>query len=184
VPPPAEPARRKAPAAGPGPDVRERALALLRDERFAEALAVVEAGRPDRAQPGDLLLHGILLAQAGRLEEAEILARRLLDADGLYADAHQLLAVCLEGGAAVDVAIGHYRLAAYLDPAFAMPRLRLGLLLRRRGDHREAATELERALHLLRAEPDIRILLFGGGFGRISLTALCRAELDAGGVRR
>ena len=40
------------------------------------------------------------------------LCRRLLDADGLYADAHHLLGVCLEGGAAVDVAIGHYRLAA------------------------------------------------------------------------
>jgi chemotaxis protein methyltransferase CheR len=182
---PAEPpARRNVPAAHPGPAMRERALALLRDERFVQALAVVEAELPDRPQPGDLLLQGVLLVQAGRVEEAEILCRRLLDADGLYADAHQLLAVCLEGGAAVDVAIGHYRLAAYLDPAFAMPRLRLGLLLRRRGDHREAGVELERALHLLRAERAERITLFGGGFGRITLTALCRSELDACGARR
>jgi chemotaxis protein methyltransferase CheR len=145
---------------------------------------VVEAELPDHPQPGDLLLHGVLLAQAGRLDEAEIRCRRLLDTDGLYADAHQLLAVCLEDGAAVDVAIGHYRLAAYLDPAFAMPRLRLGLLLRRRGDHREAGAELERALRLLREERDERITLFGGGFGRIPLTALCRSELDACRVRR
>jgi chemotaxis protein methyltransferase CheR len=177
-------ARRKIPVAQAGPDMHERALALLRDERFAEALTVVEAELPDRPQPGDLLLHGVLLAQAGRLAEAEIGCRRLLDADGLYADAHQLLAVCLEDGAAVDVAIGHYRLAAYLDPAFAMPRLRLGLLLRRRGDHREAGAELERALRLLREERDERITLFGGGFGRIPLTALCRSELDACRVRR
>jgi chemotaxis protein methyltransferase CheR len=178
------PVRRKVPPAHPEPDAQDQALALLRNERFAEALAVLEASPPARPQPADLLLHGVLLAQAGRLEDAEILSRRLLDADGLYADAHQLLAVCLEDGAAVDVAIGHYRLAAYLDPAFAMPRLRLGLLLRRRGDHAGAGAELDRALHLLRGERDERIALFGGGFGRIALTALCRAELDACGVRR
>ena len=135
------------------------------EERFAEALAEVERAAP--AQPRDLLLRGVLLAQAGRLDEAEMVVRGLLDADGLYADAHHLLGVCLEGGAAVDVAIEHYRLAAYLDPAFAMPRLRLGLLARRRGDDRAAAAELDRALDLLREEREDRILLFGGGFGRI-----------------
>jgi chemotaxis protein methyltransferase CheR len=197
------PVRRRVPPAPPGPDLHERTLALARDERFADALALVEAGLdlsdPDRSdldpstldldpgarpQPRDLLLHAVLLAQAGRIEDAEIVCRRLLDVDGLYADAHHLLGVCLEGGAAVDVAIGHYRLAAHLDPAFAMPRLRLGLMARRRGDDRAAGPELDRALHLLRDERDERIVLFGGGFGRIALTALCRAELDAGGVRR
>jgi chemotaxis protein methyltransferase CheR len=165
-------------------DVYEAALALVRDERFAEALALVEAEPPAGPQPRDLLLHGVLLALAGRLDEAEMVCRRLLDADGLDADAHHLLGVCLEGGASVDVAIGHYRLAAYLDPAFAMPRLRLGLLARRRGDDRSACVELDQALHLLRAEREARIVLFGGGFGRIALTALCRAELDACGAPR
>jgi chemotaxis protein methyltransferase CheR len=159
-------------------------LALIHEERFAEALAVVERVIADRPHPRELLLHGVLLAHAGRLDDAEMVVRRLLDQDGLDADAHHLLGVCLEGGAAVDVAIGHYRLAAYLDPTFAMPRLRLGLLARRRGDHRAAGTELDRALHLLREERDDRIVLFGGGFGRIALTALCRSELDACGVRR
>jgi chemotaxis protein methyltransferase CheR len=159
----------------------------VHEERYAGALAEVERLAADRAEPvepRELLLHGVLLAQAGRLDEAEVLVRRLLDTDSRYADAHHLLGVCLEGGAAVDVAIGHYRLAAYLDPAFAMPRLRLGLLARRRGEDRTAAVELERALHLLRDERDDRIVLFGGGFGRITLTALCRAELDASGARR
>lgn len=82
------------------------------------------------------------------------------------------------------MAIGHYRLAAYLDVTFAMPRLRLGLLARRRGDHRLAVPELDRALHLLREERDERILLFGGGFGRAALGMLCRAELDAIDVHR
>jgi chemotaxis protein methyltransferase CheR len=125
----------------------------------------------------------VLLAQAGRIDDAEIACRRLLDVDGLYPDAHHLLGVCLEGGATVDVAIGHYRLAAHLDPAFAMPRLRLGLLCRRRGDDRAASDELERALPLLRDEREERIVFFGGGFGRTSLTALCRTERDACGVR-
>jgi chemotaxis protein methyltransferase CheR len=159
-------------------------VALLRDERFTEALAVVEAGLPDRPEPRDLLLHGVLLAQTGRIDDAEMVARGMLDVDGLYADAHYLLGVCLEGGAAVEVAIGHYRLAAYLDPEFAMPKLRLGLLARRRGDPHTASTELDRALPLLTSEREERIVQFGGGFGRISLVALCRAELDATGAAR
>ena len=160
----------------------EGILTLIHQERFAEALA--ESERIDRADPRALLVHGVLLAQAGRLSDAEMEVRALLDANGLDADAHHLLGVCLEGGAAVDVAIGHYRLAAYLDPGFAMPRLRLGLLARRRGDHRTAAAELDRALHLLRDERDDRIVLFGGGFGRIALTTLCRTELGAAGALR
>jgi chemotaxis protein methyltransferase CheR len=175
-------APRRAPGVDSGPDPHERVLALLRDERFAEALVVAENGLGD--EPRDLLLHAVLLAQAGRIDDAEIACRRLLDVDGLSADAHHLLGVCLEGGAAVDVAIGHYRLAAHLDPAFAMPRLRLGLLSRRRGDGRAAADELAPALDLLAGERDERIVLFGGGFGRASLTALCRAERDACGVSR
>jgi chemotaxis protein methyltransferase CheR len=165
-------------------DVHERAMRLLLDERFTEALRLIEAQPGGSPAPRDLLLQGVLLAHTGRLDDAEMLCRRLLDVDGLYADAHHQLAVCLEGGAAVDVAIGHYRLAAYLDPDFAMPRLRLGLLARRRGENRIAGPELERALALLRQERDERIALFGGGFGRIALTALCRAELDACGAYR
>jgi chemotaxis protein methyltransferase CheR len=163
---------------------RDRAMSLLLAERFTEALAIVEATMPARPEPDDLLLHGVLLAQAGRFDAAEMVCRRLLDIDGLHADGHHLLGVCLEGGAAVDVAVGHYRLAAHVDPAFAMPRLRLGLLARRRGDDRTAGAELERALKLLRHERDERVALFGGGFGRIALSALCRAELDAVGVSR
>lgn len=168
----------------PEPDLHDRALRLLRDERFADALELIESGPVDLSRPRDLLLHGALLAHTGRLDAAEMVCRQLLDIDGLYADAHHQLGVCLEGGAAVDVAIGHYRLAAYLDPDFAMPRLRLGLLARRRGEHRVAGTELGRALALLRHEREDRIVLFGGGFGRVALTTICRAELDACEVRR
>jgi chemotaxis protein methyltransferase CheR len=185
--PSSRPARRPepAPAASPAtPGPPDRIRELLHAERFADALALAEQTLDDRPARSDLLLYGVLLAHAGRLDDAEMAARRLLDADGLDADAHHLLGVCLEGGAAVDVAIGHYRLAAYLDPAFAMPRLRLGLLARRRGDDRTAVGDLDRALHLLRAEREDRLTMFGGGFGRIALSTLCRSERDACGSRR
>jgi chemotaxis protein methyltransferase CheR len=172
VPPPPSP-----PVAVPDDDYYGRAMALLHDENFAEALRVV-AERPS-ARPRDRLLHGVLLAQAGRFAEATEMTRRLIDDDGLNADAHHLLGLCLEGQNAADEAVGQYRLAAYLDPVFALARLRLGQLARRRGDDRAAARELEPARDLLAAENDERIILFGGGFGRISLTVLCRSELEA-----
>ncbi|HEV7964122.1 MAG TPA: CheR family methyltransferase [Actinoplanes sp.] len=181
--PPERAPRRRIPAPPPGPGPHERAGALLAAERFGEALAVVEAGLVDQPHPRDLLLYGVLLAQAGHLDRAETVCRRLLDADGLYADAHHLLAVCFDGGDPVE-AIGHYRLAAYLDATFALPRLRLGLLARQHGDYRGAGLKLDRALSLLPEEREERIVLFGGGFGRAALTALCRAELDAIRVRR
>ena len=165
-------------------DAYNRAIALLRDERFGDALDLITAGLPGRPRRRDLLLEGVLLAQAGRLTEAMAMARRLIDDNGLYADAHQLLGLCLDDVSDTGEAIAQYRLAAYLDPGFALPRLRLGQLARRRGHDRDAAGELERALELLPHEDEERIALFGGGFGRISLTVLCRSELDGCGVRR
>jgi len=184
------PSQRPAPAPIPAPPVRspadddhDRAMALLRDERFAEALAALTARRAP-TQPRERLLHGVLLVQAGRLDEATETTRRLIDDDGLNPDAHHLLGLCFEGASAPDDAIGQYRLAAFLDPAFAQPRLRLGQLARRRGDDRAGAGELDRALALMAGETEERIILFGGGFGRITLTVLCRSELDACGAWR
>jgi chemotaxis protein methyltransferase CheR len=164
----------------PASDAYRKAVALFGDERFTDALAVL----PDPQPAHERLLRGVLLAQAGRLDDAIDTARRLIDDDGLNPDAHQLLGLCLDAATAVGEAIAQYHLAAYLDPDFALPRLRLGQLARRGGDARTAAGELERALALLPTENDLRITLFGGGFGRIALTTLCRAELDACGVHR
>ncbi|MFI1988825.1 CheR family methyltransferase [Actinoplanes sp. NPDC020271] len=177
-------ARTPAPAPDPRPRVRERppqarrprqdpharALELLGEERFAAALDVVA--------DDDLVLRGVLLAQLGRLEEARDLAHRLIDAGMPHPDAHQLLGLCLEVEDP-ERAQAQYRLAAYLDPGFAMPRLRTGLLARRRGDGRAAADELAVALELLPRETEERITLFGGGFGRLTLSSLCRTELEA-----
>jgi chemotaxis protein methyltransferase CheR len=185
VAPPREPAvappPRRVPAVTPPPPPaagrtdHRRVLGLMRDDRFAEAL--------DAAGSADSLTRGVLLAQLGRVDEARDTANRLLHAGGPQADAHHLLGVCHELDCA-DRAVGQYRLAAYLDPQFAMPRLRMGLLARRRGDDRGAADHLSAALELLTGESDERIVLFGGGFGRLAMTTLCRTELDACGVRR
>ena len=55
-----------------------------------------------------------------------------------------------------------------------MPHLHLGLIARRAGDQVKAARVLERAATLLEREADQRLLLFGGGFQREALIALCR----------
>jgi chemotaxis protein methyltransferase CheR len=186
VPRPAPPPERHRRPARPltDEDAYNRAIGLLQADRFGDALELITTRLPGRSQPRDTLLHGVLLVQTGRLDEAAVVARRLADADGLNADAHLLLGLCLEGGQSVDEAIAQYRVAAFLDPAFALARLRLGQLARRRGEDRPAAADLERALGLLPRERSERIILFGGGFGRMALTMLCRSELDACGAHR
>jgi chemotaxis protein methyltransferase CheR len=62
-----------------------------------------------------------------------------------------------------------------------MPRMHLGLLARRGGDREAARRELGQAVTLLQREDASRLLLFGGGFRREALLALCRAELQSCG---
>jgi chemotaxis protein methyltransferase CheR len=152
------------------------ALDLLRQERFADALANLR-GRPAEAahHPDTLLLEAALLAQSGQLAAAEIACQRLIAIDGLNAGAHYLSALCREHAGDRDGAAEFDRIAAYLDPAFAMPRLHLGFLARRAGDPVAAVRELGHALILLKREETSRILLFGGGFTREALIALCEA---------
>ncbi|MEV6932250.1 protein-glutamate O-methyltransferase CheR [Dactylosporangium sp. NPDC051485] len=167
-----------APVVRPRP--RERVLRLVAEERFGEALQELEAITGAEADRPDMwLVRGCVLAHLGQTGRAAQLCRRLLERDALYADAHQLLADCFEGDDNHAAAQQHHRIAAQLDPRFAMPRMRLGLLARRLGDRRHAELELDRAVQLLREETGERIALFGGGFGRSALIALCRAELAA-----
>jgi chemotaxis protein methyltransferase CheR len=155
-----------------------KAMDLLRQERFDDALAAVAT------EPGPVasLLRAVLLTDLGRLDEAEAQCHRLLDVDGLHAGAHYLLAVTREGAGDASTASAHARTAAYLDPGFAMPRLRLGLLARSRADTATARDEFAAALTLLAGETAERLLLFGGGFTRAALADLCRTELRAMGV--
>ena len=159
-----------------------RTLELLQAERFVEALesfaSLPEAVRADRQSE---LVCAVLLTHAGRLADAETVCEALVAADDRDAGAHYLLALLREQAGELDAAVAEDRIAARLDPAFAMPHLHMGLLARRVGDRRLALRELAAALELLGREDPTRMLLFGGGFGREALVELCRAELRAAG---
>ena len=154
------------------------ALDLLRQERFADAFNFLQGAPPESERDPDLLLlEAILHAHAGRLDAAKDTCQRLLASDEMNAGAHYVFALCGESAGDRAAAADHDRVAAYLDPAFAMPRLHLGLLARRAGDRDAGRRELSQALLLLKREDTSRILLFGGGFSREGLIALCEAEL-------
>jgi chemotaxis protein methyltransferase CheR len=155
-------------------------LECLKQERFTDALELL--GNLPGESPQDrevLLLRAVLLTHSGQLDAAERVCSELLQLDELSAGAHYLLALCREGSGDRCGAAEHDRVATYLDPGFAMPRLHLGLMARRLGDREDAQRELGQALTLLQREDPSRLLLFGGGFGHEALVALCRAELRA-----
>lgn len=154
-------------------------MELLRSERFGEALVLMQALSPkERADPAALLLRGALLTHQGELEPAEATCRELLELDDLNAGAHYLLALCFERRGELSAAVEEDLTAVYLDAGFAMPHLHLGLMARRRRDPDAARRELAQALLLLEREDASRLLLFGGGFSRNALLALCRSELE------
>ena len=177
--------RRQAPpdSARPGWDLRS-ALELLGRERFVDALGLVAALPPEAADDPDvLLLKAALLTHSGRLDQAEEACHRLLGLDPCSAGARYLLALCREGSGQDRWAVEQDRMAIHIDAAFAMPHVHLGLLHRRSGDVHSARQEFALALELLPDEEESRILLFGGGFTREVLIAMCRAEtLSTGAV--
>jgi chemotaxis protein methyltransferase CheR len=160
------------------------ALNLLRQERFAEALHHVrERAGPPRQDIDALLLEAVLLVHCGQIEAADDVVSSLLRFNEHDAAAHYIRALCREQEGAVGRAIDHNRAAANLDPTFAMPRLHLGLLMRRSGDREGARREFAQALELFRREGESRILMFGGGFGRQALIDLCESALRQCGGR-
>jgi chemotaxis protein methyltransferase CheR len=160
------------------------ALELLRKERFAEALSHIHAGsKTTDRNPDVLLLEATLLAHSGQLAAADEVASRLLLIDEWNAGAHYVLALGREHAGLSDRAAEHHRAAIRCDPSFAMSRLHLGLLARRAGDRDAARHEFAQALILFEREDASRLLLFGGGFSREALMALCQSALkECGGM--
>jgi chemotaxis protein methyltransferase CheR len=158
------------------------ALELLGKERFAEAMELLQAlPAESKADLDTQLLLAVLLTNGADLPEAERVCRRVLMLDELNAGAHYLMALCREQAGDSDGAMEHDQAASYLDSAFAMPHLHLGLVAKRSADVRTARRELGHALPLLAREDASRILLFGGGFTRTALVEFCQAELSACG---
>jgi len=152
---------------------------LVGQERFAEALRAIDAlPQETTADPDATLLEAVILAHKGELGPAEEACRRLLLTDGLRPGAHYVMAVCQERRGDLLSAAEHDQTAIYLDPAFSMPRLHLGLVAKRLGDLTTARRELREALTLLAREDASRILLFGGGFSREALVRFCQAQYD------
>jgi len=162
-------------------DVRD-VVALIERERFDDARELLCALPEARARdPEVLLLHAVLHSHGGDLAAAERACTELLALDRTNAGAHYLMALCRESAGDHRGAVTQDRIAAHLDPGFAMPRLHLGLLARRAGERDEARHQLRQALLLIEQEDSARLLLFGGGFSRGALRTLCRAELAACG---
>jgi chemotaxis protein methyltransferase CheR len=151
---------------------------LVRLECFPKALERLREWSHGVSQdPEIVLLEATLLTNIGLLADAEHACRRLLELDDLNAGAHYILALCRENAGNLTEAAEHDRAAAYLDPTFAMPRLHLGLLRRRAGNRADAQRELAQASTLLKRENAARLLLFGGGFNREALLAMCDSTL-------
>ncbi|HLX63899.1 MAG TPA: CheR family methyltransferase [Planctomycetota bacterium] len=165
------------PRANIGPETNI-ALELLRAERYADAIDVLNKLPAHSQADADVqLLRAVLLTHAGKLADAQHVCDQLLAKDELNAGAHYLAALCREHAGDASGAKEHNQAAAYLNGAFAMPHLHLGLLARRAHDAGTARRELDTARTLLRCEDASRILLFGGGFSREALIELCNAEL-------
>jgi chemotaxis protein methyltransferase CheR len=118
---------------------------------------------------------------SGQVKEAEQICFRVLTIAGPNPSAYHMLALCREKAGDGNGAAEHDRTAANLDPGFAMPRLHLGLLARKRDDHQTAQRELRRARLLLLNETPDRIVLFGGGFTRDALAQCCASMLRSCG---
>jgi chemotaxis protein methyltransferase CheR len=170
------------PAEAPLTDALARATELLRQERFDEALARVNA-LPEAAAtaPGTLLLKGVLFAHRGDYGQASRIGTHLLAIDESDADAYHLLALCRDAQGDRRGALYCEWRAVAIDPDFALARMHLGRLARHAGDRDETRRQFTRATALLTGEADSRLALFGGGFGRAALLAMCRAELVACG---
>jgi chemotaxis protein methyltransferase CheR len=167
-------------AAGDAQAALDAVVALLGDERLADARDALAALAPEIAESSrGLLIRAVLASHGDDLAAAERLCDRLLEMNDRDAGARFLKALCAQRTGDLPAAREGLRRAAALDPSFAMPRLHLGLLARRAHETAAARRELECALPLLEREDQQRLSLFGGGFGRAALLALCRAELAA-----
>lgn len=159
-----------------------RAIGLLRDERFIDAMDCLRSLPANVAGNADArLLSAVLFTNAGKPKEAEEVCKGLLLHDELNAGAHYLMALCREHEHDLIGALSHDQTAIYLDATLSMPHFHWGFVAKRVGDVATARRELRIAAELLEREDPARILLFGGGFSRGVLVELCRSALQACG---
>ena len=88
----------------------------------------------------------VVLAQMGRIDEAEALYHRALEARPDYPDAHYNLAGALGSQGKLDEAIGHLRRALDINPRRADAHHNLGVALGSQGKFDEALDHVREAL--------------------------------------
>ncbi len=131
----------------------DAALALVEDERHAEAAALLGGPLARGTSSGRAqLAYGVALHGLERTSEAVgALERGLADATLDASDAARgriLLGILYQSEERDDAAFEQYRAALALDDAFAVPHENLGLILMQRERFDEARAELERAVEL------------------------------------
>ncbi|MBX3198505.1 MAG: hypothetical protein KF894_10265 [Labilithrix sp.] len=150
---------------------------LVARERFEQALDAIARIPSDEGEEEREVLRAVAHLGVGDVDAAESDCARLLAAGEGSVEAHVVLALVAEHRGDRPKAIAHHRAALYLEPDFALSHLHLGRIQRREGRTDEARHELAQALDLLAREEPRRLVLFGGGFSRAGLVALCRTEL-------
>jgi len=91
--------------------------------------------------------------KAGRLDEAETLFRRVLDAGGKEAYVYNNLGLVYQQRGRHEAAAEQFREAIRRDPAYAAPRVALGASLLALGQVKAAAAELEKVVELSPKDP-------------------------------
>lgn len=160
----------------------QSAFELIRAERFADAIDLLQSSR--KSGPSDdphlELLLAVACSNQGQFSAAEQICTRLLRnlRGAPAAEALYILGLCYENTGDPSMAMHHYQLASEEDPSFAMPHLHMGLLYKKTAKAGQARAAFERAAELVLGEKAERIVLFGGGFQKKALLSLCKNEIS------
>lgn len=156
----------------------ERALALARERRFADAEALLErivGAAPE--QPDALQLMGLVAGELGDKEAAIRWFRRSLAACPTQPHVHNNLGNALMATGRSRDGVASYREAIRLAPGYADARFNLGLAYAAANDHRAALEALDRTLLL---EPGSTRALNAKGIALRALGRLEEAEATLG----
>jgi chemotaxis protein methyltransferase CheR len=153
--------------------------ALIREERFADALAAIARLPAAVANTSDvILIRAVVATQTGDAATVETTCRELMADPGLRGSASYLQSICADANGDVAASERLAREALADDPSFAMASMQLAFLASRRRDRAAAAESFDRAISLLQGESDARLELFAGGFSRATLLRMCHTELQ------
>lgn len=170
------------PPPAPAPVSREvlfrRAGELFDAEQYEAAARVVEevlSAVPDHT--GALVMHGFILANLGRFEDALSCCERALLLDDLLPQAYFLRGLIMDMTEQEANAANEYRKAILLDMSFVMPHYYLGKLLLRTGKKREGTRELNNCRKILAASSEGSTVSHSGGLSREVFMEILRSEL-------